>query len=143
MNTRIAGLIFVVALINGFSVLAEPSATSQWVHPGEGGKLVYKTTPAGDHIMDFSYAGYMGGGVALPNVPVKRTIQPTGSDDDSKIIQAAIDEVAKLPIENGFRGTILLAPGAFNCPQTINIPASGIILRGSGVAASTLKLTGK
>ena len=44
--------------------------TSQWVYPGTDGKLVYKTTPAGDRIMDFSHAGYLGGGVALPNVPV-------------------------------------------------------------------------
>jgi hypothetical protein len=45
---------------------ATEKATSEWVHPGPNGKLVYKTTPAGDKIMDFSTAGYMGGGVALP-----------------------------------------------------------------------------
>src|SRR3954471_15002580 len=126
--------------------LACGAVTSQWVYPGPDGKLVYLTTPAGDRIMDFSYAGYMGGGVALPNVPVKRTIEPTNGDDDSKSIQAAIDDVAKLPLESGFRVAILLAPGTFSCPQTINIPASGIILRGSGAqgaGASTLKLTGK
>ena len=50
-------------------MLAKAATTSQWVYPGPDGKLVYKTTPAGDRIMDFSYAGYMGGGVALPDVP--------------------------------------------------------------------------
>ena len=69
-------------------------ATSQWVHPDPDGKLVYKTTPAGDRIMDFSYAGYMGGGVALPMVPVVRTVAPGGPNDGTAAIQAAIDEVS-------------------------------------------------
>ena len=34
----------------------------QWVATGSTGKLEYKTTPKGDRIVDFSYAGYMGGG---------------------------------------------------------------------------------
>src|SRR5436190_732778 len=72
-------------------------ATSQWVHPGPDGKLVYKTTPAGDRIMDFSHAGYMGGGVKLPDVPVKRTVKPSG-DDDTARIQEALDAVAGLPL---------------------------------------------
>src|SRR4051812_362498 len=127
-----------------------PPATSEWVHPGPDGKLQYKTTPAGDRIMDFSHAGYMGGGVALPDVPIKRTVKPTGGDDDTRSIQAAIDEVAKLPIENSFRGAVLLAPGVFTCAGTINISVSGIVLRGSGSGAggksestSTIKMIGK
>src|SRR6478609_11680392 len=78
-------------------------ATSEWVHPGPDGKLVYKTTPAGDRIMDFSHAGYMGGGVALPDVPVRRTVKPSGGPDDTAAIQAAIDEVAAMPLAGGFR----------------------------------------
>src|SRR6476619_2024937 len=79
---------------------------SEWVHPGADGKLVYKTTPAGDRMMDFSYAGYMAGGVARPYVPVKKTVEPSGDTgkDDTAVIQAAIDEVAKLPLVDGFRG---------------------------------------
>ena len=50
---------------------AEGAETSRRVYPGPDGKLVYKTTPAGDRIMDFSNAGYMGGGVALPALPVR------------------------------------------------------------------------
>jgi hypothetical protein len=46
-------------------------AQSEWVHPGPDGKLVYKTTAAGDKIMDFSHAGYMGESVALPEVPTR------------------------------------------------------------------------
>src|SRR5687768_18149223 len=101
------------------------AAESGWVKRGPDGKLVYKTTPAGDRIMDFSHAGYMGGGVALPDVPVKKTIHPAGGDKDAAAaIQAAIDEVAAMPpTTEGFRGAVLLGPGSFNCSSTITIAA--------------------
>ena len=130
------------------AVAAEP-AKSQWVYPGADGKLVYKTTPAGDRMMDFSYAGYMGGGVVLPMVPVKRTVEPSGvaDKDDTAAIQAAIDEVAKLPLVDGFHGAVQLAPGNFTCGSTINLRESGIVLRGSGSGgdektATTIKMVG-
>src|SRR5436190_72451 len=91
---------------------------SEWVHDGPGGKLIYKTTAAGDRIMDFSTAGYMGGGVPLPDVPVKRTVKPSGGDD-TVAIQAALDAVAAMPLEGKFRGAVLLAPGTFTCSNTI------------------------
>jgi hypothetical protein len=121
---------------------------SEWVHPGGAdGRLVYKTTPTGERIMDFSYAGYMGGGVALPEVPVRRTVQPSTAGDDTNAIQAAIDEVAKLPPQNGFRGAVLLAPGTFTCADTIRLNADGVALRGSGSAPgkdrTTIKLAGR
>src|SRR4051794_1241662 len=104
----LAGVLLLVAM----RARSTKAATSEWVHPGPDGKLVYKTTPAGDRIMDFSHAGYTGGGVALPDVPVKRTVKPTGgdrgADGDADAIQAAVDEVAKLPPANGFRGAVLL-----------------------------------
>jgi hypothetical protein len=127
--------------------IAVTAAESQWVRLGSDGKLIYKATPAGDRIMDFSYAGYMGGGVALPNVPVKKAVRPSGSDDDTAEIQKAIHEVAALPMENGFHGAVLLAPGVFICSNTLTIAASGVVLRGSGSAVdltrTTLKLVGK
>ena len=126
-----------------FRTVAAP-AKSEWVYPGPDGKLAYKTTPAGDKIMDFSSAGYMGGGVALPTVPVKLTIKPSGTGDDTAIIQAAIDEVAATPLQGGFRGAVLLAPGTFVCSNTIYIPTNGITLRGSGSGAngSTIQMSG-
>ncbi|HSV14107.1 MAG TPA: hypothetical protein VLI90_07600, partial [Tepidisphaeraceae bacterium] len=85
----------VLALCISSACVAAESATSEWVHPGPDGKLVYKTTPAGDRVMDFSSAGYMGGGVALPDVPVSVCVQPIGGGkDDTAAIQAAIDEVS-------------------------------------------------
>jgi hypothetical protein len=123
------------------------AAQSEWVHAGPDGKLVYKITPRGDRIMDFSHAGYMGGGVALPKVPAKATLKPSGSGDDSAAIQKAIDEIAALKLDHGFRGALLLTPGAFVCSNTITINSSGIVLRGSGSAGettrTTLRLAGK
>src|ERR1051325_10594925 len=100
-------IIIFIFCITTFVAVDARAAESEWVHPGPGGKLVYKTTEHGDRIMDFSYAGYMGGGVPLPNVPVKKTINPSGGEDDTALIQGAIDEVSKLPLANGFRGAVL------------------------------------
>src|SRR5687767_13201695 len=47
---------------------------SSWVYPGPDGRLVYKKDERGNQVPDFSYAGYLGGGVALPSVPVVQTL---------------------------------------------------------------------
>jgi hypothetical protein len=130
-------LTFLIALLLApLAALADDKAVSsaldrQWVALGEKGKLEYKTTPKGDRIMDFSHAGYMGGGVALPTLPVKKEVAPSGGDD-SAAIQAAIDEVSKLPLVKGFRGAVLLKPGKFQCSKEITLTQDGVVLRGSG-----------
>jgi hypothetical protein len=128
MMLQIARL-FMIALTA--LVLAEPTGTSEWVHPGPDGKLVYKTTERGDRIMDFSCAGYGGGGVAIPDVPVRREIKPSGGDDVAAI-QGAIDVVSKMPLVEGFRGAVALSAGTFQCNSPITIKTSGVILRGAG-----------
>jgi hypothetical protein len=94
--------------------------------------------------VDFSYAGYMGGGVPLPRVPAGPSVSPSGADDTAAI-QHAIDQVSALPLKNGFRGAVVLAPGTFLCSAPLNISASGVVLRGSGPSpeATTLKMTGE
>jgi hypothetical protein len=137
-------LIFFLALTNGSICIAQSSSKSQWVYPDTKGKLVYKTMENGDKIMDFSYAGYMGGGVALPNVPAKITLS-SSTGDNSDAIQQAIDGVSKMPLINGFRGAILLKPGFYDCEKTLKINASGVVLRGSGSGSNgtILNMTGK
>ena len=134
-------------LLASLAAAAAERPSSEWVRRGADGKLAYKATERGDRIMDFSHAGYRGGGAAIPHVPVKQTVKPSGDADDTQLIQAAIDEVAKLPVDaNGFRGAVLLAPGVFPCAGTINITASGVVLRGSGSAGaqrSTIKMIGE
>jgi len=102
------------------------------VYYDASGKLAYKSIDErGDRIMDFSNAGYMGGGVALPRVPVAQMLQPSGGDDTAAI-QAAIDAVSRRPLVNGLRGAVLLAPGQYKAAGTLAITASGVVLRGSG-----------
>ena len=105
-----------ICLLCSISVMAQhPIVNSKWVYPDNSGKLVYKTTKKGDHIMDFSHAGYKGGGVTLPYVTAKLTVHPLGEGKDcTDYIQKAIDMVSALPKDtNGFRGAVLLAPGRY------------------------------
>lgn len=133
-----------LAPLAAYSAERTTALDRQWVALGSSGKLEYKATPKGDRIMDFSHAGYMGGGVALPKFPVKKEVTPSG-EDDSAAIQAAIGEVSALPLVNGSRGAILLKPGIFNCAKPITLAQDGVVLRGSGSGkgGTSIKLTGK
>jgi len=119
------------------------SAASEWVSVEDGGSLAYKSLPKGDHILDFSYAGYMGGGVAFPTLPASVTLKPSGGDDTAAI-QAAIGKVSALPLNSGARGVVLLGPGTFQLQGSLSIASSGVVLRGSGsgAAGTTLNVTG-
>ena len=107
---------------------------SQKVYPEADGKLVYAADEQGNTIPDFSQCGYQGGGVALPDVPVKLTLEPvSGAEDDTARIQAALDELSGLPLDNsGFRGTLLLKKGVYPIPGTLKISSDGVVLRGEG-----------
>jgi len=121
-------LVFTIITINVF-------AQAQWAHLDANNKMVYKKDANGNRIMDFSTAGYMGGGLAIPFVDVKVTLSPT-SDDQTTAIQNAIDKVAAMPLVNGFRGAVLLESGTFTISNTINLNSSGVVLRGSGSGTS-------
>lgn len=120
------------------------TAKSEWVYISNNGVLQYKTTERGDKIMDFSYAGYMGGGVAIPMVETRIILKPI-SGDNTAMIQDAINKVSQLPLKNGFRGAVLLSAGTYNCLSTIKIDESGVVLRGSGSAenGSVIQMTGQ
>jgi hypothetical protein len=94
--------------------------------------------------MDFSYAGYMGGGVSLPTVPVKITLSPAAGDN-TEAIQNAINAVSAMPIANGLRGAVLLGPGVYTCERPLTINTSGVVLRGSGSGTdgSTINMSGE
>jgi hypothetical protein len=134
--------LFVVSLLVPVALSAQ--ATSSWVFMGSDGHLHYKTDAQGNRILDYSYAGYEGGGVALPTVPVAQTISPV-SGDNTAHIQAAIDAVSGLtPDANGFRGAVLLQAGSYAVSGTLHITAGGVVLRGSGSGAggTNLNMTG-
>jgi hypothetical protein len=114
-----------------------------WVTVDTPGHLTYRTTKRGDRIVDFSYAGYMGGGIPLPKVPITETVSPSDGHDTA-VIQAAIDRASRLPIKGGFRGAVKLAAGTFRCSGTLKISSSGVVLRGSGFDSkgTTIQMTG-
>jgi hypothetical protein len=124
--------------------MAPAPAVSEWVYLGPDHKLHYKTDSRGNRIMDFSSAGYRGGGVALPVLPVAATVAPAAGDMTAQI-QAAIDQVAHRQADaHGFRGAVLLQPGAFDLNGTLTIAIGGVVLRGSGSGddGTTIRLTG-
>ena len=105
---------------------------------GPAGGLVYRRYSAqgetnAEHILpDYSFAGYMKGGVAIPTLPVRITVKPASGDDRARI-QAAIDTVARRkPDSRGFRGAVQLVRGVYEVGDTLRIRVGGVVLRGAG-----------
>lgn len=132
-------------LIAACSALALSAETvSKWVHAGKDGRLQYATDPLGNRIIDFSHAGYMGGGVALPAVADVRTVRPVSGDNTANI-QAALDEVSsRARGRDGFRGAVRLERGNYDVGGELKISASGVVLRGSGAGeqGTVVRVTG-
>jgi hypothetical protein len=135
------GVLFAGALaVCCASVRAETLAVTQ----DSNGQLVYERDEHGNQIPDFSHCGYAGADREVPDVPIRVVVKPADGDDTARI-QAAIDQVAELPLgEDGFRGAVLLAPGEFQIAGQLRIGESGIVLRGSGAGdgGTTLVATG-
>ncbi len=101
------------------------------------GSLTYSEDADRNRIPDFSHAGYRGGGVAIPNVPVKQIITPIEGDNTTHI-QDAIDAVSALDQDsNGFRGAVLLEAGQYPVSGQIFIDTDGVVLRGIGDGRDT------
>ena len=111
------------------SILAGQQA-SRWVYFGPGGKLQYRADERGNRIMDFSHAGYRGGGVRLPSPPAIKTLKPVEGDNTAHI-QAALDA----------GGVVLLAAGTYELAGSLSITKSNTVLRGANGAV--VRLTGK
>ena len=129
-----AWLGFILIVIVCFPLISagENENYTSMVYPDPEGRLVYAPDEAGNIIPDYSNAGYMGGGVALPYVPVKETVY-TVEGDAAPIIQAAIDKVSAMPIDKyGFRGTVLIKKGYYELFGPVLVAKSGVVLRGEG-----------
>lgn len=99
---------------------------------GEKG-LKYTSTKGGDRIPDFSYCGYRGGGVSLPEAKGVVLIKPNKTGDDTKRIQEALDKAGKRrPGRGGMRGAVLLSAGTYRVSGTLRMTQSGVVLRGQG-----------
>ncbi|MCC5925891.1 MAG: BNR repeat-containing protein [Bacteroidetes bacterium] len=120
-----------------------PSNFSVIAHPGPDGRMRYTPDFRGNRLPDFSLVGYRNG-MDLPEVPVMMVVESRSAlyeagnvtsphGDDTERIQAAIDAVSSLPLdENGFRGAVLLKSGIYEIAGTLHIRASGVVLRGEG-----------
>jgi hypothetical protein len=137
MNTskRVVLFTLFLSVLSGNSAFAVESTLAYF---GIDGHLQYGLyanqgeSNAVNRLPDFSYCGYKGGGVAIPTVPTVVTIYP-GTGDDTALIQAAINTAsARTPDGNGFRGAVLLKAGRYQVASTLNITASGVVLRGEG-----------
>ena len=123
-----------LSLLLGCTAIAVTSLaqTSSLVRVGSDGRLVYTANSRGDVVPDFSGVGYRNGEASIPTVAVQRTVSPVSGDDRSNI-QNAINYVASMPLQsNGFRGAVLIRAGTYEVGSTINITASGIVIRGEG-----------
>jgi hypothetical protein len=112
------------------------------VHPGPDGRLAYVPDELGNTIHDASHAGFRGGGVGIPTLPVRETIWPVAGDNTANV-QAAIDRVsARAPDAAGIRGAVLLRAGYYRMATPLRITASGIVLRGEGMGDTGTILVG-
>ena len=127
-----------------FSVAQTPPSApqAQSISLGADGHLAYAPTAKGDHILDFSYAGYGGGGIAIPEPPVAMTLEPTGGDDTAAL-QSALDTIAAKPRHGTQPLALQLAAGTFHLSNALLLKSSGVVLRGAGRGKTILTLTGK
>ncbi|MBX9614925.1 MAG: hypothetical protein K2X25_04980 [Caulobacteraceae bacterium] len=95
--------------------------------------------------IDFSHAGYGGGGVHLPRRPATVVVSP-GPGDDTDRLMAAVRRIERLaPDEAGHRGVVQLDAGEYQIAGQIRVAAGGVVLRGagSGAAGTRLVATGR
>lgn len=130
-----------MVLLGAAMTAAQPAGTgqtvvdtgqTQWVREDASGRLVYHRDEKGNRIPDFSWVGYHDGDRAIPAVPVRKTLCPSGGDD-TQAIQEALDEVGQRPAdEAGLRGAVLLERGTYRIGGQIRLRHSGVVLRGAG-----------
>ena len=121
-----------LALATAVTTVVAAPPQSTWVYRGGDQRLHYGTDARGNRIMDYSHAGFRGGGVALPAIPAARTVEPASGDSTARI-QAAIDDVSRMPRQaDGFRGAVMLARGTYQVDGQLKIAASGVVLSGAG-----------
>ena len=132
---------WMVAGVFSLAVAAISLAAAPSLSMGPNG-LVYTTDSLGNRIPDYSYAGFGGGGVAIPTLPIKQIISPVAGDNTANI-QNAINTVGNLSADtNGFRGAVYLNPGTYTCSGSLSWAKGGVVLRGAGENSAILLFTG-
>lgn len=148
VNIRATAAIMGIAALaaTAFKTGSRDPWQSKFVTQNADGSLTYHPDAKGNTIPDFSRVGYHENDVAIPDVPVVKTIEAPKSGDAKQLVQDAINEVLKMPAgANGIRGAILFKKGVYKIPDSISIHGSGIVLRGEGEGkdGTVLVATGK
>lgn len=126
------------------ALAAAEAPESAWMKRDAQGGLVYRADAEGNSLPDFSRAGYGGGGVRLPEAQVRVALDPQEAGDDGARIQAALDEVGKMPADaRGLRGAVLLRAGTYRVAESVALKVGGVVLRGEGEGRTTIIATGK
>jgi hypothetical protein len=102
------------------AVTLHAQVISGWAFGGPDHRLQYLPDSHGNTIMDFSSAGYRGGGVKLPSSVAAQRLTPVAGDNTARI-QAALDSAT---------GAVVLAAGEYEIAGTLSIKRSGVVLRG-------------
>lgn len=132
MNRFLHIMTGVMCLFGATQIVAQNSWQSALLSVAPDGQITYQADSHGFRLPDFSHAGYKGGGVDLPEVPVVRTISPI-LGDNTKHIQDAIDYVGNLPKNSdGIRGALLLEAGRYEVYGSLYVKYDGVVLRGVG-----------
>jgi hypothetical protein len=135
--TRTSATFLLLFLLCQNSIPRVEGAESKLVKPMADGRLVMLPwNEQGDRLPDFSFCGYRNGGVKLPDVPTLVTLEPSGAEDESERIQAALDDLGKsLEKTPDARGALLLKKGFWKIKKMLTMSYSGVVLRGEGDGA--------
>lgn len=128
--------ILILSLVGVYSTYGQNSSQLIYLDQGELQYVPFAMSGQSNEvntIPDFSFAGYMGGGVSLPtDISIEATVTPE-EGDDSRRIQDAIDLIEGLePDQDGVRGVVLITAGHYSLENVLVIRESGVVLRGEG-----------
>ena len=82
--------------------------------------------------IDFSHAGYRGGGMPLPQPSATILVTPGPGDDTTRIMAAVRAVERRAPDADGRRGVVQLSAGDFQVEGQIRLSVGGVVLRGAG-----------
>jgi polygalacturonase len=117
-------------LLSAFSASANPTASSVW--------LDFAANPHNhQNIPNNAYAGYRGGKMPIPDVPVVVNLLDFGGNgnglaDNTQAFQNAIEAAW---IAGG--GAVYVPPGVYVVDKMIHLNQSGVVLRGAGSKVSS------
>ncbi len=134
--------LFPVAILFSINAFAQKQTKPPAPLVAGRGNIVYNPDSLGNRIVDFSYCGYEASEQAIPTIDVK-VVVPVTKGDATQRIQAALDQVASLPVDaNGFRGAVLLQKGTYSVSGQLKLNTSGVVLRGTGMGKNGTVIIG-